>query len=99
MAETFAGDIKIGTTLDTKSAEQSLNAFRAKMKSAFDSMDTKTLQENLRKTEKIISSLETQINKTKSKLAELNSGDVIHSMVTILIEVNCIFESCLESRS
>lgn len=74
MATGFAGDVKIGVDLETKSAEQSLNSFRSKMKSAFTTTGTQKTDVNVKKVEQSMRSLERQVDKTQQKLQVLGTS-------------------------
>lgn len=76
MAAGLDGDVKIGLSMNTKSAEQSLSSFRKKLRDGFSGTDTKALDQSIKQTEKTIRQLENQIEKTKQKLQELSSQDV-----------------------
>lgn len=76
MAAGLDGDVKIGLSMNTKSAEQSLSSFRKKLKDEFNGTDTKALDQSIKQTEKTVKQLETQIEKTKQKLRDLSTNDV-----------------------
>lgn len=76
MAAGLDGDVKIGLSMNTKSAEQSLSSFRKKLRDGFSGTDTKALDQSIKQTEKTVKQLETQIEKTKQKLRDLSTSDV-----------------------
>ena len=71
----MARPLILSLDVQTKSAQQSLDSFRKKMRSSFTSNDTKSLEQNIKNTTKEINKLEGQIEKTKQKLRELGQSD------------------------
>ena len=72
----MAQPLILSLDVQTKSAQQSLDSFRKKVRSSFNSNDTKSLEQNIKNTTKEINKLEGQIEKTKQKLRELGQSDV-----------------------
>lgn len=72
----MAQPLILSLDVQTKSAQQSLDSFRKKMRSSFTSNDTKSLEQNIKNTTKEINKLEGQIERTKQKLRELGQSDV-----------------------
>ena len=71
----MARPLILSLDVQTKSAQQSLDSFRKKMRSSFTSTDTKALEQNIKNTTKEINKLEGQIDKTKQKLRDLGQSD------------------------
>ena len=71
----MAQPLILSLDVQTKSAQQSLDSFRKKMRSSFTSNDTKSLEQNIKNTTKEINKLESQIEKTEQKLRELGQSD------------------------
>ena len=84
MAAGLDGNVDIGLDLDTKPATKALNNFRNKMRGTFGGQDAKALDQNIKQTERTIKSLEKEIDKTKSKLQELSSGETTPKSVIAL---------------
>ena len=72
----MAQPLILSLDVQTKSAQQSLDSFRKKMRSSFTSSDTKALEQNIKNTTKEINKLEGQVEKTKQKLIDLGQSDV-----------------------
>lgn len=72
----MAQPLILSLDVQTKSAQQSLDSFRKKVRSSFTSNDTKSLEQNIKNTTKEINKLEGQIERTKQKLRDLGQSDV-----------------------
>ena len=72
----MARPLILSLDVQTKSAQQSLDSFRKKVRSSFTSNDTKALEQNIKNTTKEINKLEGQIERTKQRLRDLGQSDV-----------------------